>query len=343
MFAAYDFGDVVGYKLIKGMILLNGTTDTVTTAPIVDEIYFNGGAGLAGLNQLRAPTTRPFQTEVNGGPRAATFQIVQIGSQFTIIDREDTTLQRLLPFFLRFRATNMAFMGLLLDDEFQPNPIARVSIGFLRVPPGKTLQDVATRTGDDPAGLNPNGMWAAKDPGPDNILQWDANIKDLTPLGPEFIQGREVSTTQALMRNALLIGAAENEQTSLNDTNSNQWFFPKRLRTDLRKVIDLGASPLSAGVISAQRERGGNPITLTQNRRVNVPVLAIHSAQAGSATDLKAYNRYRKSTGIKRGKLTYAELEFYTHTDLLVSLEQTTADGRNAPQLIVDFAKKRLD
>jgi hypothetical protein len=268
---------------------------------------------------------------------------VQIGSQFTIIDREDTSLQRLAPFLLRFRATNMAFMGLLLDDEFQPNPIARVSIGFLRVPPGKTLQDVVTRVGDDPSGLNPNGIWAVKDPGPDNVVEWDANIKDLTPLGPEFIQGREVSTTQALMRNALLIGAAENMQTSLNDTNSNQWFFPKRLRTDMRKMIDLGASPLSADAILAQREKGGNPITLTQNRRVNIPLLAIHAAQGGPAADRKAFKRYRKTTNIKSGKYTYAEMEFYTHTDLLVSLEQTTADGRNVPQLIVDFAAKRLN
>ncbi|MFP5260345.1 MAG: hypothetical protein ACLGJB_00385, partial [Blastocatellia bacterium] len=342
MFAAYDFGDTAGYKLLKGMVFINGTVDFTAMNPVPDEIYLNGGSGVAGLNQLREPSTRPFQTEANGGPRALTFQIIEIGSQFTIIDRDDTGLQRLLPFFVRFPATNMAFMGLILDDEFQPNPIARVSIGFLKAPPGGSIHDVATRIGDDPSGLNPNGLWSAKDPGPGKVLQWDPGAKDLTTLGPEFVEGPEVSTASALMRNALLISAADNEEVTTNDANSSQWFFPKRLRSDIQKVIDLDSRSLSPEVVAAQRAKGGNPITLTHNRKVNLPMLGIHASQAGPGTDLRAYNSYRKTTRIKRSKFSFATLDSYTHSDLLTSLEPTTKGRKNAPQLVVDFIQKLL-
>ncbi|MBI3951872.1 MAG: hypothetical protein HY314_15605 [Acidobacteria bacterium] len=46
-------------------------------------------------------------------------------------------------------------MAINFDDEFQERTSGRWSIGFLRVPPGGSTTDVATRR-DDPEGVNPN-------------------------------------------------------------------------------------------------------------------------------------------------------------------------------------------
>src|SRR5689334_12575219 len=53
-FAGYDFGDTSGYKLINGLILVDGTADPVTATPISDDVYLNGGDGVSGLTQLRS-------------------------------------------------------------------------------------------------------------------------------------------------------------------------------------------------------------------------------------------------------------------------------------------------
>jgi pimeloyl-ACP methyl ester carboxylesterase len=341
MFAGYDFGDVAGYRLLKGLLLLQGSARPEESLPLPAEAYLDGGEGVIGLNQLRAGAISPFQTEPNGSARAATFQIIEISAQLTLVDPEGTLLQRFLPQFLPFPATNAAFMGLLLDDEFQPTSVARVSIGFLKAPAGGTIQDVARRIGDDPNGHNPNGLWAPKDPGPGNVLEWEAR-KDLSSLGPEFVAGREVSTTQALMENALMIAAAEGEVVTARDANSNQWFFPVRLRTDMRLVGDLGRGPLPEQVLAAQRSRGGNAISLTMNSRVKLPILAISAGEGGADEMKTAYKQYQSSTRTKRKKLSLKTMPSYTHADLLTSLEKTSGNaGKNAPELIIAFIEKQ--
>ncbi|MBI4469728.1 MAG: hypothetical protein HY650_10445 [Acidobacteria bacterium] len=62
------------------------------------------------------------------------------------------------------------------------------------------------------------------------------------------------------------------------DSNLLEWYFPQRLVIDIFKA-QLDSSGFSAQVRMAISARGGNPITLTENRRVNLPVLAIRAQQ----------------------------------------------------------------
>jgi len=340
MFAGYDFGDTAGYELLSGMILLDGTADPVNATPISDATYLNGGQGVSGLNQLRASSVPPFAVEADGSCSASLFQVVEAGSQIALLDPQGPTLQRFLPQLVRFPATNNAFMGLILDDEFQRVPIARLSVGFLKIPTGGSAADVATRVGDDPAGVNPNGLWTPKDPGTGGKLDW-VEYKDLKAVDPTFVSGKEVSSLKTALQQSLLISAAEGKIATNDDANSNQWYFPVRLVTDMQKVSDLGSTPLSAQVIAAQQVRGGNAITLTESAKVNIALLAIRAKEGGVIASKSAFNRYKKSTRIRAKNFATEGMNSYTHADLIVSLEKTSATNQNVPELIVDFIDNR--
>lgn len=341
MFASYNFGDIDGYRLIRGMILLDGTASPATATPISDASYLNGGEGVVGLNQLRTASVEPFAVAANGKCSASLFQVVQVSSQIALLDPEGTTLQRFLPSLVPFPATNAAFMALILDDEFQREPVARVSLGFLKIPTGGTAADVATRTGNDPAGVNPNGLWTPKDPGTGGILRWES-YRNLRAVDPSFSSGAEVSTLEAVMQQSLLISTAEGKTATSDDANSNHWFFPVRLTTDMRKFSDLGSAPLSEEVVAAQTARGGNAITMTESAEVNVPLVAIRGSESGLVTSIAKFKGYRKTTRIKKASFTAKTLNGYTNADMVVSLEKTSASGKNAPMMIVEFINGNL-
>jgi len=342
MFAAYSFGDTEGYKLLKGMILIEGSADPKTveavipgvSAPISDEIYLNGNKQLAGLNQLRAGTTPPF---IAGNfSRAVMYQMIQIAAQITLLEPGGTTLQKIMPPLARIPATNAAAIGLFLDDDFQEMPIARVSMGFLEPPPGLSFKDAVSRVKDDPTGANPTGLWSPKRLESGQLFRW-VDGSSVSRLAPELKP--EVSTVDSAMRQCLMINAGNNMKTSLEDANSEEWYFPSRLRTDISRYIDLGSSSSSQGIASAQRERGGNPVDLSKNRLVNLNMMAIRASNGGFISSDDVFYRYARSTAAAR-KMGVFVMNDYAHSDVLTSLAKTSRSGKNVPELIVDFVRK---
>ncbi|MBI3951989.1 MAG: alpha/beta fold hydrolase [Acidobacteria bacterium] len=338
IFAGYNFGGgVAGFQLIKGLIILDGTAapGAPGVAPISDDVYFNGGAGPAGdvvgLNQLRSPTApehAPFLVEPFN---PLLFQLVEIGCQLALLDPDGpSVLRQVVPTFVPVPATNAAAIGMNIDDEFQSEIFARFSIGFLRVPSGGSATDVATRT-DDPSSANPNGLWRPKDLG-STLQQWDAR-KDLSSIG---LAGPEVSDFNTVVRSFLL--GAGNQTTAIGDTNSLEWYFPNRLVTDVSKLIDLGKTPLSAQAIAAMTARGDNPLMLTENKKVNVPLLAIRTTEGGFVPSNLAFLLYRQSTSIPQNKVSVFTMNNYAHVDVLYSVEKRSSPGSmNVPELISNY------
>ncbi|HKG20513.1 MAG TPA: hypothetical protein VKC34_01325, partial [Blastocatellia bacterium] len=156
MFAAYDFGDTAGFKLLKGMVLIEPTLDPLAATPISDQVYFEGTPRLPGLNSIRNQADKfpPFFADGYGFGivTAVLFQIYDLGVQVSTLDPQGTQLydSGYMNSVLKYPSTNQVCMAINMDDEFQFQPIARVSVGFLKIPPGKTLADVATRVRDDP-------------------------------------------------------------------------------------------------------------------------------------------------------------------------------------------------
>ncbi len=336
-FAAYDFEGIPGYRLIHGVILLDGTGIPNMNPLISDEQY------LAGLNALRSPAQpedapfalRPF------GPYH--FQFLEIAALLALVDPDGPSpLDRYAPELIAVPMTNAAVLGVILDDEFQHQPLARFSIGFLRIPPDHPLASVATRS-RDPSLLNPNGLYAPKDLG-EGRQQW-ASVSNLHSLDPTFIHGPEPSDLSRVAR-LLLTGSGRGSSDDAlarelfpdaPEANFLEWYFPQRLLLDLLRFSDLDATRLSPAITAALTARGGRVPMLTENRRMDLPVLAIQARQglfpplAGSLP----FTRYKNST--RALHFTYSLLPNSAHGDLLTGTDQD-ARGRTVADLIVSFA-----
>lgn len=339
-FAAYDFDGVPGYSLIDGLILLDGTGIPGMNPLISDDQY------LAGVTALRAPTRpedapfalRPF------GPYH--FQLLEIAALLALSDPDGPSpLDRYAPEMITVPMTNAAALGTILDDEFQPQPFARFSIGFLRIPPDHPLTSIATR-GRDPSSVNPNGLYAPKDLG-ETRQQW-ASVQDLRVLDPTFVHGPEPSDFSRVAR-LLLTGSghglpedtlAREASPDIPETNFLEWYFPQRLLLDLLRFSTLDATALPPALIAALTARGGRVPALVNNRRVNLPVLAVQARQglfpplAGSLP----FTRYKNST--RTPQFTYALLPNSAHGDLLTGTDRD-ARGRTTADLIVSFVAGR--
>jgi len=335
-FAAYDFEGVSGYSLIHGLILLDGTGIPGMNPLISDDQY------LAGLVALRSPTRpedapfalRPF------GPYH--FQLLEIAALLALCDPDGPSpLDRYAPELITVPMTNAAALGVILDDEFQSQPLARFSIGFLRIPPDHPLTSIATR-GRDPSSVNPNGLYAPKDLG-ETRQHWAA-VPDLRVLDPMFVHGPEPSDFSRVAR-LLLTGSghspsddslAREASPDAPETNFLEWYFPQRLLLDLLRFSDLDATRLPPAIVAALTARGGRIPALTENRRMNVPVLALQARQglfpplAGSLP----FTRYKNGT--RTPQFTYSLLPNSAHGDLLTGTDRD-ARGRTVVDLIMNF------
>jgi hypothetical protein len=352
MFAAYDFGDVAGYKLLQGMVLIEPTLDPLLATPLTDQAYLEGTQVLPGLEEIREEPDKypPFFADGYGFGivTAVLFQIYDLGVQIAELNPEGTQLYEsgYMQSVVKYPATNAVCMAINMDNEFQFQPIARVSIGFLKIPPGKTLADVATRVRDDPTGVNPNGIWAPKDPGPGQVLQWD-DVRDLSTISPE-LKGREVNHLENILKQKLPLTNTTGSDIGGGAVDTLEWYLPARLRLDIKKMVDLGQAPLSDAIIAAQKLHGGNPITMTKNFKVNIPALFVRAEHGGYIKNTAVFERYAISASIAKEKTVIATLDDYCHTDVLSSTEMTgTTLNRNSkkvqtnlPSLVVDFIQQ---
>jgi pimeloyl-ACP methyl ester carboxylesterase len=352
MFAGYNFDGTAGFELIKGLVIMDLTAapGAPGAEPISDETYLNGGTSplgpVPGLNQLRNPSQPGHEPFLVSPFSPSLFQLAEIGALLALIDPDGpSVLRQFAPEFVPVPATNAVALAVNIDDEFQANPTFRFSIGVPAVPPGMTLEAVATRI-SDPAAANPNGIYTLKDLSPE-LQRWNPT-QDLTGLIPSSVRTPSTvdpSDFNTVMR-AFLLGGGDGTAAP-GDTNFIEWYFSIRMVLDIFKVFDLGRTPLSPTVIAAQTARGGNPITLTENRRVNVPVLAIRAVEGALQSPPPfspnlAFVFYRQSTSIPGNALIIREMRNYAHVDILTSLERRSTQGKNVPEFIVEFVDGRL-
>jgi hypothetical protein len=140
---------------------------------------------------------------------------------------------------------------------------------------------------------------------------------------------------------AFLMGEG-NRTATVSDTNFIEWYFVNRMVLDLFEAIDL--VPPSAAVATSQRMNGGNPVALSENRRVNVPALAVRATEGiiqgtGGLSGNLAFVFYRNSTSIPGNSFLIREMTNYAHSDILTSLEKRSREGKNVPEFVVDFVQ----
>ncbi|RMG55896.1 MAG: hypothetical protein D6723_01740 [Acidobacteria bacterium] len=345
LFAAYDFDGVPGFTLIDGLILLEGTPSVAASprAPQIrsDDEYLHSGVVIGGtlhipgLHSLRHPEESgepPFLGGDLFGPFS--FQLAEVLAQLALYAPHRASP---LPVDLGppVPSTNVATFALNTDDEFAEQAQQRFSLGFLIIPPGRRVADVA-ESRPDPDRANPNGLFAPRDLGTDPdgqpVLQDWARVPDLSPLG---LQGKEVSDWEDVAR-GFLYGAGDGEiDASRGEANFIEWFFPQRLVLDILLAARLDTSHLSPAILDALTERGGNPLTVIHNREVNVPVLGISADQgifAGETRPLPtvfAFFPYQRS--ISSTRFCATEVNEYAHNDILWSREP------RVPDLIIAF------
>lgn len=387
-FAAYNFDGIAGFRLIDGLILLDfslapsATGALIRVDPIPDEIYLNGGTVpdspnlilrsqvVTGVNRLRHPQRRfnindttvagdePFlvgaqkqPSPIFGASRLLpidpyALQLIEIAAQLSLWDPEGETMVG--PPYVPVRATNEAAFALSVDDEFQQVNPARSSIGFLRIPTGRTLSDIAVRQSDPgpPAGANPNGLFAPRDLG--SMPQRWTRLKDLSTIG---LQGTEPSDLETVAR-SFLYGSG---RTTLADRQPNylEWYMPTRLLLDTFGIAPtLDASRFSPAVRAALVANGSPGLALTENHQVNIPVLAIRAGQGliqgqffftAEQIFTSLLDTYRQSTSISADRIKIKATQFptFAHGDLYTSTAKGT-EGKSVADYIVDFASGRL-
>jgi pimeloyl-ACP methyl ester carboxylesterase len=336
LFAAYNFNGVAGYSLIDGLLLLDGTPSPNAPPPSPqvpsDESYLNTGINLSGLlvsglNRLRnpqGPSDAPFLLGDTFGP--SSFQLVEVYAQLALFapDEGSPLPQSLGP---PVPATNAAALAMNVDDEFAPQSLTRFSMGFLRIPPGKSIADVAT-SGPDPDHVNPNGIYTPRNLGTDAagnpMLQQWAGLTDLSTIG---LRGKEYSDL-ATVAQGILYGNGDGS-TLPGEANFVEWFFPERLLLDMLLAWNLDTANLSPRVVAALTARGGNSITVTENKRMNIPVLGVSAEQGIFDTRpypaVFAFFPYQRS--IPSAKFCGpSPLKDYAHNDVVWSANPQVAD-----------------
>jgi pimeloyl-ACP methyl ester carboxylesterase len=335
-FAAYDFGATAGHRLIDGLILLDGTAVPGANAALSDESYL---AAVAALRNPHQPGDEPFVSHPLGPLQ---FQLLEIAALCALINPEGISrLNELAPALVPVPARHRAAFGLIVDDEFQPQPLARFSVGFLQPPSGQPVSSVAEKT-TDPAGVNPNGLYTPKSPPPTTEGEafpytWAA-VKNLKALSPSFVVGPEPSSLEIVARSFL---TGDGLGTTRQQANFTEWYSPQRLLFDILKLSELNVKKLSPAVVAAFTARGGNLPSLTENRRVAVPVLALQARQGLFPPTIGSlpFSLYRSS--IASPRFIYGMLPSFAHGDLLTGTDPE-AFGRTVAQAIVDFVKGEL-
>jgi pimeloyl-ACP methyl ester carboxylesterase len=336
-FAAYDFEGVAGYRLISGLILLDGTGVPGIAALMNDEQYVTS---VNGLRNPQGAGNEPFVASPIGPYQ---FQLLEISAMLALINPEGPSpLEQVAPELVSVPMTNAAALGVNIDDEFQQQPVARFSIGFLQVGDGQTVSSIASKT-TDPAGMNPNGIYTAKPLGTGtgakpNLQAW-AIVKNLKTISSSFNIGPEPSDLQTVAR-MFLTGRGQGELTT-DDANFAEWYFPQRLVFDTLRLSGLDSSRLTASVVAAMTARGGNRPALTENKRVDVPVLAVYAKNGifPPSYGTLPFSFYKGSINTK--DFTLATMTNYAHGDVLTGVDKGSL-GKDVPEMIFAFVNGTL-
>jgi hypothetical protein len=332
LFAAYDFdpdpGRVdAGHRYLDGLVLLEG-----------------GGAGPGSASE---PSLAAYQATVaalaaNGGPDvfltalAGLIQLLPLGQVGEVASlgafyqpNEPALAQRttifgsgLVSVLLRAPATNRAAVGFFLDDDFSSFAAFRASLGFsddgdnfyrteFGTPFYQALPNGALRTWkefDDPT-------LPSCPPNVEDVGVGCALVDNGPPFGPE----REVTSLDAFAK------------TQFGKANGFEWYFASG-RPNLDFSYGRDASALVAEHL-ARDPRDEGPLVITQNARVDVPVLAIGGSN-GLTPEASSFAGYLGSIATPEEDREVHILGGYAHLDVL------TAQDNEAVPLVAEFIRR---
>jgi hypothetical protein len=344
LFAAYDFDPTLervdaGYHHIDGLVLLEG-----------------GGAGAGSATK---PTLAEYEAtvaslEASGGPDVfltsllGLIELLPLGQVGEVASLgafyqpdEPAVSQRttifgsgLISSLLGAPATNRAAVGLFLDDDFSSFTAFRASLGFsddgdnfysslLGAPFYQALPNGALRTWkefDDPTlpACPPN--FEDVSPGcalPDNGPPSDPS----DPAASPQVNGleREVTSIDTFA------------QTQFGKLNGFEWYFSAG-RPNLDFSYGRDASALVAEHLALDPHHEG-PLVLTQNARVNVPVIAIGGSN-GLTPEARSFSSYLDSIATSAKWKEVHIVPGYAHLDVV------SAEENEAVPLIADFIRR---
>jgi hypothetical protein len=343
LFAAYDFDPdparvVAGHELIDGLVLFEG-----------------GGAGPgqdakpslaeyeAGVAALEAPGGPPvFLTSLAG--LIELLPLGQVGEAASLAafhqPDEPSLSQRTtifgtgsVGFLLSAPATNRAIFGFFLDDDFSSFAAFRASIGFSD--DGENLYNATLGTPFyQPLANDALRTWREFDD--PTLPTCPPNVEDASP-GCALLDNGPPSGPGEAPR----VNGAEREVTSLDTfaktqfgkANGFEWYFASG-RPNLDFSYGRDSSALVAESLARDPHDEG-PLVITQNARVDVPVLAIGGSN-GLTPEPKSFDGYLGSIATPDDDRQVHILPGYAHLDVV------TAEHNEAVPLVADFIRRAL-
>jgi hypothetical protein len=341
-FAAYDFdpdpGRVdAGYAHVDGLVLLEGGGLPPPRAVRDDLAQYQAkvaALATAGGPEVYLSTLFGFVDSLPLG------QIAEAASLAAIHHPGEPALSRRTPIFgsgiigslLGAPATNRASLGFFLDDDFAPIGAFRASLGFSDDGENRYRTEFGTPfyQADPNAALR---TWKEYD---DPALpSCPPNLEDVSP-GCALLDNGPPSPSDAPAR----ANGPEREVTSIDTfahtqfgkRNGFEWYFATRPDLDFQYGRD--SSELVEAHLALDPAHEG-PLVVTQNARVDVPVLAIGGSN-GLTPEPKSFASYLGSIATPAEWQEVHVVPGYAHLDV-INAEQNEAVPRTA-----DFVRRVL-
>ena len=343
VFAAYDFDpdpNVVdaGYSHVDGIVLLEGGGAGGPSASAPS--FASYPTTVASLEQPGGPdiflgSFQGIEPAILGpGAEIAGLAGIHLPDESAIVQR--TTVFKSPPFSLFFSAPadNRALIGFFLDDDFQPFTAFRASLGFSADGPNQFAR----------AGGGFGAFYVSR-PNAD-LRRWidyddpalpscPPNTFNLTPGCALLNNGPRPLPTETPSN-----WGNEREVSSLDDileiqalpANFVEWYYLSG-RSGLDGAYGIDSSALVAQSVAATGNEG--PLVLTQNAKVNVPVLGIGGSN-GLAPLESSFATYLGSIATSASDKEVLIVEGYAHIDVL------TARNNAALPTLIDWINRQM-
>jgi len=319
IYAAWDFGDHVGFERLSGLILLEGSANPKGAGEIPDQQAYEttglpNGTSLAAIRSTSPVTSlRPFVSS----DLYLTSEIIAMRVSTRFGDPQAPTPDAdLIRNFFRLLfglpripvLTNRAALGFGFDDDFEPLAFARVSIGAAV---GPLVQNPQTSLF---AGFIVPGdvLLAPSDPSANYDWQPPNEMAEPDP------------TSMETFARMLFAGPS----------NFIEWYFPTRLTHDVGVTSSLDV------LRSGDWRKDVYGMAVTENAHVDLPVFAVGGTR-GLVRDVAAFDPYRASISVllRNGMLRSAVPEGfvkisktgYVHLDVLAATDTGAGNGIFGP------------
>ncbi len=299
-YAAYDFDPeqylvLAGHEDLNGIILLEGGGLSGTGRPNVF-MKFLYHILVYGLKTRWDVFQKMEALGLKLGPDVQLAAgAAGVAAQF---DPEGETIFNNLIFGKPDKATNVAAIALVLDDDFGIAPFVRTSLGFVDGPYSRVPFYLNFLTGS-----NNDGLFMV-DTGFDGVFGW-LDYED--PGQPEPSDGiPEVTNIFSML-----------PMITAQPLDFLEWYFPYRLQFDLMLGLNTTGIP-------------ENTLNITQAANINIPVLGL-GGDDGLTTNVNAFNPFLYAISTDPADVEVDILPGYAHLDIMLAEENL------AVPKIVDF------